>query len=146
MIEARTKYLLYLQKAIRKTSDELIVATGDGSKGIRGFAPEALEMLIKKGKKIDLVIALGCTFMLKLVSETTKPAGIKTLVDLCPIIVDATGMCGCCRVEVGGETKFACVDGPFFDGHKVEWDLLGSRKAAYVRQERDSVQFSKRLR
>lgn len=143
IIEARTKYLLYMQRELEKVSDELVVATGDGSQGLRGFAPEAIRMLLNRNKRVNKVIAIGCTFMLKLVSEATRPFGVETLVDLCPIIVDATGMCGCCRVEVGGEVKFACVDGPFFDGHKVDWDLLGYRQAAYTRQEKDSVQTSK---
>jgi len=143
VIEARACYLLYLERQLRKASDELIIATADGSRGMRGFAPDVIKMLVERGERLDQVIALGCTFMLKLVCEATREAGIKTLVDLCPIIVDATGMCGCCRVEVGGETKFACVDGPFFDGHKVDWDVLGFRKTAYVRQEMDSVQSSK---
>ncbi len=143
VIEARACYLLYLERELRKASDELMIATGDGSRGMRGFAPDAVRELIEAGQQIDQVIAIGCTFMLKLLCEATRAAGIKTLVDLCPIIVDATGMCGCCRVEVGGETKFACVDGPFFDGHKVDWDVLGFRKTAYVRQEMDSVQSSR---
>ncbi len=143
IVEARASYLLYMEKELGEASDELILATGDGSCGIRGFAPDALKELIKGGTKIDKMFAIGCTFMLKLTCDATRPAGVKTLVDLCPIIVDATGMCGCCRIEVGGETKFACVDGPFFDGHKVNWNVLGFRKAAYVAQERDSVQSSK---
>ena len=143
VIEARAYYLLYLENELKKASDELVIATGDGSRGIRGFAPDAIKSLLERGERIDQVIAIGCTFMLKLVCEATRPFGVKTLVDLCPIIVDATGMCGCCRVQVGGETKFACVDGPFFDGHKVDFNVLGFRKAAYVRQEMDSVQSSK---
>ena len=143
VIEARACYLLYLERELRKASDELMIATGDGSRGVRGFAPDVIKTLIERGERLDQVIALGCTFMLKLVCEATRAAGIVTLVDLCPIIVDATGMCGCCRVEVGGETKFACVDGPFFDGHKVDWNVLGFRKTAYVRQEMDSVQSSR---
>ncbi|MBN2209478.1 MAG: sulfide/dihydroorotate dehydrogenase-like FAD/NAD-binding protein [Candidatus Coatesbacteria bacterium] len=152
VIEARAHYLLYLENELRKASDELVIATGDGSRGIRGFAPDAIKSLLegREGRRgdsrialYDQVIAIGCTFMLKLVCEATRPFGVKTLVDLCPIIVDATGMCGCCRVQVGGETKFACVDGPFFDGHAVDWDVLGFRAAAYVRQEMDSVQSSK---
>lgn len=142
VIEARASYLLYLEKELRKASDELIIATGDGSRGTKGFAPDVLKELIKGGTRINKVFAIGCTFMLKLTCEATRPARVKTLVDLCPIVVDATGMCGCCRIEVGGETKFACVDGPFFDGHKVDWDVLGFRKAAYAAQERDSVQSS----
>jgi NAD(P)H-flavin reductase len=158
VIEARAHYLLYLENELKKASDELVIATGDGSRGkgssigVRGFAPDAIKSLLESGERrrgdsrialVDQVIAIGCTFMLKLVCEATRPFGVKTLVDLCPIIVDATGMCGCCRVQVGGETKFACVDGPFFDGHKVDWDVLGFRAAAYVRQEMDSVQSSK---
>ncbi|MBN1592149.1 MAG: sulfide/dihydroorotate dehydrogenase-like FAD/NAD-binding protein [Candidatus Coatesbacteria bacterium] len=143
IVEARAGYLIYLEKELRKASDELIIATGDGSRGIKGFVPDALKDLIDNKTKINKVFAIGCTFMLKLTCDATRAAKIDTQVDLCPIIVDATGMCGCCRIEVGGETKFACVDGPFFDGHKVDWDVLGFRKAAYVAQERDSVQSSK---
>ena len=146
IMEARTAYLLYWQQELRRASSELVVATGDGSRGMKGFAPEAIQMLIETGQQIDLVVAIGCTFMLKTVSDVTRQSGIRTMVDLSPIMVDATGMCGCCRVEVGGETKFACVDGPFFDGHQVDWELLGFRKAAYLAQERDSVQLSEALR
>ncbi len=142
IIEARTAFLLYMEQENRKVCDELIVATGDGSRGMKGFAPDAIKMLMERGEAIDEVVAMGCTFMAKLVSDATQDRQIKTVVNLSPIMVDGTGMCGCCRLEVGGETKFACVDGPFFDGHKVDWQVLSARSAAYFRQERDSVEYS----
>ncbi|HUT04317.1 MAG TPA: sulfide/dihydroorotate dehydrogenase-like FAD/NAD-binding protein [bacterium] len=142
IIEARTGFLLYMERENRAACDELIVATGDGSRGMKGFAPDAIGMLIERGEKINEVVAIGCTFMAKLVSDATHDKKIKTMVNLSPIMVDGTGMCGCCRLEVGGETKFACVDGPFFDGHKIDWQVLSARSAAYLRQERDSVEYS----
>ncbi|RLC48226.1 MAG: sulfide/dihydroorotate dehydrogenase-like FAD/NAD-binding protein [Candidatus Coatesbacteria bacterium] len=142
IIEARTAYLLYMEKENEDACDELIVATGDGSRGMKGFAPEAIRMLLERGEQIDEVVAMGCTFMAKTVSDATRDKQIKTIVSLSPIMVDGTGMCGCCRLDVGGETKFACVDGPFFDGHKVDWGVLSARGAAYFKQERDSIEYS----
>jgi NAD(P)H-flavin reductase len=134
-IEARSKYLLFWEEELRRVSDELIVTTGDGSYAPQAWVPDQIKRIIDSGEKIDLLVALGCTYMMKLCSETSRPFGIKTVVHLNSIMVDGTGMCGSCRVSVGGETKFACVDGPEFDGHQVDWDLLLSRQGGYQDEE-----------
>jgi ferredoxin--NADP+ reductase len=140
IIEARSKNLLYWQDKLQQVSDELILATGDGSSGYKGWAYDPLKEMLEGGKKIDIVFAHGCTFMMRLISEATRSFGVKTLVALNPIMVDGTGMCGVCRVSAGGETKFACVDGPEFDGHKVDWDLLMARRTIYLEEEIRSLQ------
>jgi ferredoxin--NADP+ reductase len=139
VIEARSKYLLFWEDELRRASDQLIVTTGDGSYGAKGWITDRLKEIVG-GERADLVVAVGCTFMMKLCAETTKPFGIETIVHLNPIMVDGTGMCGCCRVSVGGETKFACVDGPEFDGHKVDWDLLLARQGIYLDDEIRSLE------
>lgn len=140
VIEARSKYLLFWEDELNKVSDQLIVSTGDGSYAPQGWIPDQLKQLFEGGEKADLIFAIGCTYMMKLTSETSKPFGIKTIVHLNSIMVDGTGMCGCCRVSVGGETKFACVDGPEFDGHQVDWDVLLSRQRSYHDEEILSLQ------
>lgn len=142
IIEARHKSLLYWQDRLGQFSDQVIVTTGDGSSGYKGWAPDQLKEMLEGGKKIDRVFAHGCTFMMMLCSEVTKPFGVKTMVSLNPIMVDGTGMCGCCRVSVGGKTKLACVDGPEFDGHEVDWDLLANRQRAYLDEEQESSRLS----
>ena len=139
VIEARSKYLLFWEDELRRASDQLIVTTGDGSYAAKGWITDRLKEIVG-GERADLVVAVGCTFMMKLCAETTKPFGIETIVHLNPIMVDGTGMCGCCRVSVGGETKFACVDGPEFDGHKVDWDLLLARQGIYLDDEIRSLE------
>ena len=139
IIEARSKYLLFWEDELKKASDQLIVTTGDGSYAPQGWVPDQLTQIMGK-EKVDLIFAIGCTYMMKLASETTKPFGVKTIVHLNSIMVDGTGMCGCCRVSVGGETKFACVDGPEFDGHQVDWDILLSRQRGYQDLEIHSLQ------
>ena len=139
IIEARSKYLLFWEDELKKVSDQLIVTTGDGSYAPQGWIPDQLTQIVEK-EKVDLIFAIGCTYMMKLASETSKPFGIKTIVHLNSIMVDGTGMCGCCRVSVGGETKFACVDGPEFDGHQVDWDILLSRQRGYQDLEIRSLQ------
>ena len=134
-MEARSSYLLYWERKLRDVSDDLIISTMDGSLGFKGHNSDQLIKLLKQGEKIDRVIAIGCTFMMYDISEATRPYNVKTIVSLNPVMVDGTGMCGACRVEVGGDTKFACVDGPDFDGHKVNWDLLLTRRKVYVRDE-----------
>jgi len=140
VIEARSKYLLFWEDELNKVSDQLIVSTGDGSYAPQGWIPDQLKQIFEGGEKADLIFAIGCTYMMKLTSETSKPFGIKTIVHLNSIMVDGTGMCGCCRVSVGGETKFACVDGPEFDGHQVDWDVLLSRQRSYHEEEILSLQ------
>lgn len=145
IIGYRTKDLVVLENEMKTVSDSLIVATNDGSHGARGFVTDVLQGMIDKKEKIDLVVAVGPVVMMKAVSELTKKYGIKTVVSLNAMMVDATGMCGGCRVTVGGETKFACVDGPDFDGHKVDFDQLTSRLAAYKEEEKASFDHNCRL-
>jgi ferredoxin--NADP+ reductase len=142
----RTKSLVFWEERLRSVSNQLIVTTDDGSYGRKGVVTEPLKELIES-RKIGRVIAIGPTIMMKFCSLATRPFGVKTMVSLNPIMVDGTGMCGCCRVSVGGKTKFACVDGPDFDGHEVDWDLLMNRQRAYLEEEKNSLQlFEKRLR
>ncbi len=119
---ARNKELLILEEELRAVSDELIITTDDGSYGIKGFGTTVLQGLIDKKKKIDLVVAIGPTMMMKAVAEVTRPYKIHTIASLNAIMIDGTGMCGGCRVTVGDEVKFACVDGPEFDAHLVDFD------------------------
>ncbi|MBO4853065.1 MAG: sulfide/dihydroorotate dehydrogenase-like FAD/NAD-binding protein [Schwartzia sp.] len=135
IIGARSKDLIIMEKEMREASDETIVTTDDGSYGIEGFVTAALEQLVDYGEKIDLVYAIGPVVMMKSVANATRPLGIKTIVSLNPIMVDGTGMCGGCRVTVGGKTKYACVDGPDFDGHEVDFDEMASRSRMYKEEE-----------
>ncbi len=140
ILGARTKKLIILEKEMRDISDDLRVWTDDGSYGKKGLVTHALQELIEEGLRPDLVIAIGPTIMMKFVAKMTKENGIKTLVSLNPIMVDGTGMCGACRVIVGGKVKFACVDGPEFDGHLVDYDNLILRLKAYREYERESLE------
>jgi len=139
ILGARTKDLLFWENKLRQVSDELIVTTDDGSYSRKGLVTEPLKELLESGK-IDQVMAIGPTVMMKFCAKTTEPFGVKTIVSLNPIMVDGTGMCGCCRVVVGGVTKFACVDGPDFDGHQVDWDLLMARQRTYLDEEKLSFE------
>ncbi len=137
---ARNKDLLFWEDELRRVSDQLIVTTDDGTYGRKGVVTEPLKELLESGEKIDRVIAIGPSIMMKFCAKTTEPFGVKTIVSLNPIMVDGTGMCGCCRVSVGGVTKFACVDGPDFDGHQVDWDLLLARQRIYLDEEKRAVE------
>jgi ferredoxin/flavodoxin---NADP+ reductase len=138
IIGSRTKELLILEKEMTAISDRLIVATDDGSYGFHGFVSQVLQQMIDKGEKIDRVYAIGPVPMMKVISDVTRPQSIKTVVSLNSIMVDATGMCGACRVAVGGKTKFACVDGPEFDGHEVDFKMLANRLKMYCDSEREA--------
>jgi ferredoxin--NADP+ reductase len=127
----RSKEFVVLEEEMQEISDHLYITTDDGSYCKKGFVTDQLKELIESGKGYDLVIAIGPIPMMKFVSALTKEYGIKTIVSLNPIMVDGTGMCGACRVTVGGETKFACVDGPDFDGHLVDFDELMNRNTMY---------------
>ena len=140
ILGARTKDLLFWEDELRQVSDELIITTDDGSYGRKGLVTEPLKELLENGRKIDQVMAIGPTVMMKFCAKTTEPFGVKTIVSLNPIMVDGTGMCGCCRVVVGGVTRFACVDGPDFDGHQVDWDLLMARQRTYLDEEKLSFE------
>ena len=135
ILGARNKSLLMLEKEIDAVSDELFIATDDGSKGHKGFVSDVLQKLIDEKQKINMVMAIGPVIMMKVVADLTRKYNIKTLVSLNPIMVDGTGMCGGCRVSVGGETKFACVDGPEFDGHLVDFKNLMLRNRRFVKEE-----------
>jgi len=135
ILGARNEKLLMLEKEIGDFSDEIYICTDDGSKGTKGFVSDVLHKLINDGKKIDIVWAIGPVIMMKVISDLTRKYNIKTIVSLNPIMVDGTGMCGSCRVTVGGETKFACVDGPEFDGHKVDFDNLLIRNKRFLEEE-----------
>lgn len=134
----RTRTLVFWEDKLRSVSDDLVVTTDDGSYGRKGLVTEPLKELLQSSK-VGRVMAIGPTVMMKFCSLTTKPFGVKTIVSLNPIMVDGTGMCGCCRVSVGNETRFACVDGPDFDGHQVDWELLMSRQRAYLDEEKESL-------
>ncbi|UCG90965.1 MAG: sulfide/dihydroorotate dehydrogenase-like FAD/NAD-binding protein [candidate division WOR-3 bacterium] len=140
IIEARSEFLLYWQDKLREYSDEFQEITRDGTKGHKGHINDVLVDYIKKNN-VDMVYVQGCTYLTYLCSEITRPSGIKTIVGLNPIMVDATGMCGVCRVIVAGETKFGCVDGPEFDGHQVDWDNLIARRKIYINEEISSLSF-----
>ena len=136
IIGARSKDLVILEQETKAFSDELYITTDDGSYGRKGFVTDQLKEILENGKKVDLVLASGPAVMMKFVSAMTKDYGIRTVVSLNSIMVDGSGMCGVCRVEVAGETKFACVDGHEFDGHEVNYDLLMKRLATYKEEEK----------
>ena len=135
ILGARNEKLLMLESEIEDFSDELHICTDDGSKGIKGFVSTVLQGIIDKGTEVNIVWAIGPVIMMKVVADLTKKYDIKTMVSLNPIMVDGTGMCGGCRVSVGDEIKFACVDGPEFDGHKVDFENLMLRNRRFVKEE-----------
>ena len=135
IIGFRNKDLVILEEEMNAVSDKVFVTTDDGSNGTKGFVTDILKKLIEEGNEYDLVIAMGPLIMMKTVSNLTKPYNIKTIVSMNPIMIDGTGMCGGCRVTVGGEIKFACVDGPDFDGHKVDFDEAMQRQNMYKKLE-----------
>ncbi len=142
VIGARSGDLLIYEKEMLKVSDRVLVTTDDGSRGIKGIVTTALALELSS-HGADLVMAVGPAVMMKSVCETTRPLGIKTTVSLNPLMIDGTGMCGGCRVSVGGVTKFACTDGPEFDGHAVDWDLLMNRQRTYKQEEKESFELWK---
>lgn len=139
VIGARSRDLLFYEEEHKAVADELYVCTDDGSYGHHGFVSDVLNKILDEGVKIGMVMAIGPVPMMRVVSDLTKQYDVPTWVSLNPLMVDGTGMCGCCRVSVDGETKFACVDGPDFDGHKVDFDLLTKRLSAYHEQEREAM-------
>ena len=140
IVGARTRELVILESEMRAISDELYVTTDDGSYAEKGFVTDKLKALIAAGRKIDYVLAIGPIPMMRAVAEATRPHGIKTVVSLNPIMVDGTGMCGGCRVLVDGKSQFACVDGPEFDAHRVDFDMLTKRNAMYRDAERVALE------
>jgi ferredoxin--NADP+ reductase len=140
IIGARTKDLMILEDEMREACHELLITTDDGSYVRKGLVTHVLEELIQSGDPIDLVVAIGPPIMMKFVCKTTEPHQIKTLVSLNAVMVDGTGMCGGCRVTVGGKIKFTCVDGPEFDGHAVDFDELMRRQRTYVDREKHQAE------
>ena len=140
ILGGRTKDLVIMEEKMRAASDDVLITTDDGSYGMKGLVTDAIQKLIDDGMKIDLVVAIGPPIMMKFVSLLTKKNDIQTLVSLNTIMVDGTGMCGACRVTVGDETKFVCVDGPEFDGHKVDFDEMMKRQRMYEVMEKESME------
>ena len=141
IIGARTEGLLILTEEMKQVSDELHISTDDGSRGCKGFVSDILKPLINQKYPFDIVYAIGPPIMMKTISEVTRPFGIKTIVSLNPIMVDGMGMCGACRVSVGGSTKFACVDGPEFDAHSIDFEELMRRLRQYPLEEKSALGF-----
>lgn len=143
ILGARTKELVIFEEEMRSFCDDVFVTTDDGSYGEKGFVTDALKRLLERDGRIDLVLAVGPVPMMKAVSNLTKERGIKTLVSLNSIMLDGTGMCGGCRVAIGGKDRFVCVDGPEFDGHQVDFDLLMKRQKMYLEEEKKSLELFK---
>jgi ferredoxin--NADP+ reductase len=144
ILGARSKDLLVYEREMDEACDRTLITTDDGSKGLKGLVTDALRQEIEENGA-DLAMAVGPAIMMNFVSETTRPYGIKTIVSLNPIMVDGTGMCGGCRVSVGGKNMFACTDGTDFDGHSVDWDLLMKRQATYTGEQEISFEEWKKL-
>lgn len=143
IIWQKTEKMVFWEERLASASDQLVVVTEDGSYGRRGSAAALLKEMLESGERIDRVYAMGPSPMLRACSEVTRPFGVETIVSLHSIMIDGIGMCGSCRVSVGGVTKFACVDGPDFDGHQVDWELFFARNALYTEEEK--VAFEKHL-
>ena len=139
----RNKDLIILEDELEKVSDKLIITTDDGSNGLGGFVTDRLKDQIEAGEKFDEVIAIGPLVMMRAVCKLTEQYGIPTTVSMNPVMIDGTGMCGGCRVIVGGETKFACVDGPDFDGHKIDWDAALKRQQMFKSYEKRACEEGK---
>lgn len=139
IIGAKSRDLLIYETEMQQASNEVLITTDDGSKGMKGFVTDALQNKLEQNV-VNLIIAIGPPVMMKNVSRTSKPFGVKTIVSLNPIMIDGTGMCGGCRVLVGGKTRFACIDGPDFDGHQVNWDVLTDRQKMYAKEEKKSFE------
>lgn len=139
LLDVKANYLIYWEDKLKAVSDQFFISARDGYYNCKEYIPNTLEKIVKKEKKIDRVVSIGCTYLMYTCSEATKPYGIKTVVSLNPIMVDGTGMCGACRVTIDGKTKFACMDGPDFDGHLVDWDELFSRRKSYFEDEIQSL-------
>jgi ferredoxin/flavodoxin---NADP+ reductase len=138
IIGARSKNILFYEEEHKQIADKFYACTDDGSYGHHGFVSDILKQILDSGEKVGMIMAIGPVIMMKVVANLTRPYAVPTWVSLNPLMVDGTGMCGGCRVAVGNTTKFACVDGPDFDGHLVDFDLLTKRLNAYKQQERDS--------
>lgn len=135
LIDVKANYLLYWEDKLRAVSDKFLVSSRDSYFNDKDYIPKKVHAILGEEKKVDRVVAIGCTYLMYSCAEATRPSGVKTMVSLNPIMVDGTGMCGACRVTADGKTKFACVDGPDFDGHTVDWQELFTRRKAYFDDE-----------
>jgi ferredoxin--NADP+ reductase len=135
LLDVKANYLLYWEDKLRSVSDEFYISARDSAFDCKDYIPKSLKELINKEKSVDRVLSIGCTYLMYTCAEATRSRGIKTVVSLNPIMVDGTGMCGACRVTVDGKTQFACVDGPDFDGHLVDWEELFVRRKSYFSDE-----------
>ncbi len=142
LLEARSSFLLFWEDKLANVSDQVFVITRDGTKGQKGHISKIPEIMQRAGVTPNLVIVNGCTFQMMRVSAVTKPLAWKTIVNMNPIMIDGTGMCGVCRLSVGGKTKFACVDGPDFDGHEIDWEEFLARRKSYNPEEVDPLRRS----
>jgi ferredoxin--NADP+ reductase len=140
IVGGRSRDLVILEPELRAVADEVLVTTDDGSYGRKGLVIDPLREMLQAGRRIDYVMAIGPIPMMRAVAETTRPFGVKTVVSLNPIMVDGTGMCGGCRASVDNKTVFVCVDGPEFDAHKVDFDLLAKRNRAYQAAEKQALE------
>jgi NAD(P)H-flavin reductase len=143
LVESRSSYLLFWQQKLKTVCDQLVVITRDGSKGLPGHINNLQGVLASLPAPADRVILNGCNYLMMRGAEETRPLGIRTIVSLNTLMIDGTGMCGVCRCTVAGSTKFACVDGPHFDGHEVNWDEITRRRQAYLREETQTLRSSK---
>ncbi len=148
VVEARSAYLLYWQEKLKSVADRLVVITRDGSRGVyglpvRGHINNLKEIIARHPAPVDRIIINGCNYLMMRGSQESQPLHIRTIVSLNTLMIDGTGMCGVCRLTVNSSTKFACVDGPHFDGHEVNWDELALRRQAYLREEDQSVRSSR---
>ncbi len=141
--EGRSSYLLYWGQKLRSVSDRMLTITRDGSKGMTGHINNLRTLIGSLATPVDRVILNGCNYLMMRGAEETRPLGIRTIVSLNTLMIDGTGMCGVCRCTVAGSTKFACVDGPHFDGHEVNWDEITRRRQAYLREESDTLRSSR---
>ena len=139
LIDVKANFLLYWEDKLREVSDKYFISARDSTYNCKDYIHKKLLGIIKEERKIDRVVAIGCTYLMYACSEATRSLNIKTVVSLNPIMVDGTGMCGACRVTIDGKTKFACVDGPDFDGHLVDWEELFSRRKSYFEDEIQSL-------
>lgn len=135
ILEARAKELLYWEDRYAEFADRVVVTTFGPGKSNGGRVSDVIDELMREGEHVDRVVAMGCTFMMKKTAEITRPHHVKTIVSLNPVMIDGTGMCGVCRCTVGGKTRFACIDGPDFDAHEVDWAELTSRRRSYLDEE-----------
>jgi len=138
LLDVKANYLLYWEEKLKAVSDEVFVSARDNFYNCKDYVSDVLKNIVKK-ENIDRVVSIGCTYLMYACSQATRAKGIKTMVSLNPIMVDGTGMCGACRITVDGKTKFACVDGPDFDGHLVDWEELFSRRKSYFDEEIQSL-------